>query len=177
MDRLSPFRLYITGATGTGKTSVAKKLTKLLSLDYLELNTLVLEKGLYLGYDINRDSVIIDEDLLVSYLESIIANKRRLCLVGGVIPLKDPFDLIIVLRSRVDILRQRLLSRDYPEEKIEANIEAEIMNIIYYDALELFSGQHVIEVFNDEYSIDETCNQIISIVRQHHPSVLEGFPD
>lgn len=177
MDHLSPFCIYITGGTGTGKTSVAKRLAKLLNLDYLEVNTLVLEKGFYLGYDIDRDSVIIDDDLLIPHLESIIANTRRLCLVGGMVSLKVTFDLIIVLRCRVKVLRQRLLSRNYPDEKIEENIEAEIMNIIYYDAIELFSGQHVIEVFNDKQSIDETCNQIISIVRQHHPSVLEGFFD
>ncbi|MFX1286246.1 MAG: AAA family ATPase [Promethearchaeota archaeon] len=173
MSHLSPFRLYITGGTGTGKTSVAKKLTTIMSLEYSELNTIVLEKGFYLGYDINRDSLIIDEDLIAAYLEKIITNKQRICLVGGIIPLKNIFDLIIVLRCRADILRQRLLSRNYPEEKIEANIEAEIMNIVYYEAIEFFSDQNVIEVYNDENSIDKTCDQIILKVRQHHPSVLE----
>ncbi|UCG89717.1 MAG: adenylate kinase family protein [Candidatus Heimdallarchaeota archaeon] len=173
MSPHSPFRLYITGVTGTGKTSVAKKLTKLLSLEYLDLNTLVLEKGFYLGYDINRDSVIIDDDLITPYLETMITKKRRICLVGGIIPLKNVFDLIIVLRCHVDVLRQRLISRNYPEDKIEANIEAEIMNIVYYEAIEFFSDQNIIEIYNDKYSVDVTCDQIISIVRQHHSSVLE----
>ncbi|MFX0209775.1 MAG: AAA family ATPase [Candidatus Hodarchaeota archaeon] len=173
MSHLSPFRLYITGGTGTGKTSVAKKLTKIMSLEYLELNTVVLEKGFYLGYDINRDSVIIDDDLITAYLEEVITNKERICLVGSIIPLKNIFDVIIVLRCRADILRQRLLSRNYPEGKIKANIEAEIMNIVYYEAIEFFSDQNVIEVYNDEYSIDVTCDRIVSKVRKHHPSVLE----
>ena len=177
MDHLPPFLLYITGVTGTGKTSVATRLAELLYLEYLELNTLVLEKGFYLGYDINRDSVIIDDELLVSSVESIINRKKRICLVGSVIPLDSTFHFIIVLRCHVDILRRRLKSRGYPEEKVEANIEAEIMNIAYYDAVELISSHHIIEIFTDEYSIDGTCNQIISIVRQHHPSVLEGFLD
>ncbi len=173
MDDIQPLRLFITGATGTGKTSVAKKLTELLSLEYLELNSLILEKGLYFGYDINRESVIIDDDLLISSLKPIIANNKRLCLVGGIIPLKETFTLVVVLRCHVDVLRQRLIQRNYSKEKIEANVEAEIMNILYYDAIELLSGQNVIEVFNDEHSIEETCDQIISIVRQHHPSVFE----
>ncbi|MHA2204043.1 MAG: adenylate kinase family protein [Candidatus Hodarchaeales archaeon] len=173
MVDLSPFRLYITGVTGTGKTSVAKKLTEQLSLDYLEVNTLVLEKGFYLGYDINRDSVIIDDELLISQIESILTDKKRLCLVGGIIPLKKRFNLIIVLRCGVNILKQRLISRNYPKAKIESNVEAEIMNVVYYEAIELFSDQKVVEVNNDDFSIDETCNQIISIIRQHHPSILE----
>ena len=118
---------------------MAKKLSKLLALNCLEVNTIVLEKGFYLGYDINRNSVIIDDDLLVPHLELTIANTDRLCLVGGIIPLKSSFDLIIVLRCHIEVLRQRLLARSYPEEKIEENIEAEIMNIIYYEANEFFS--------------------------------------
>lgn len=173
MANFSPLRLYITGVTGTGKTSVAKKLTKQLSLDYFEVNTLVLEKGFYLGYDINRDSVIIDDELLISHIESVITDKKRLCLVGGVIPLKNVFNLIIVLRCGVNILKQRLISRNYPKDKIESNIEAEIMNVVYYEAIELFSDQKVVEVYNDDFSVEETCNQILSIVRQHHPSILE----
>ncbi len=173
MVDLSPFRLYITGVTGTGKTSVAKKLSEQLSLDYLEVNTLVLEKGFYLGYDINRDSVIIDDELFISHIESILADKKRLCLVGGIIPLKNVFNFIIVLRCGVNILKQRLISRNYSKDKIESNIEAEIMNVVYYEAIELFSDQKVVEVYNDDFSTDETCNQIISIIRQHHPSILE----
>ncbi|MFX0122524.1 MAG: adenylate kinase family protein [Candidatus Hodarchaeota archaeon] len=173
MADLPQLRLYITGVTGTGKTSIAKELAEQLSLDYLEINTLVLEKGFYLGYDINRNSVIIDEELLISHIEPIIANKRRLCLVGGIIPLKDVFNLIIVLRCGVNILRQRLKSRNYPKDKIESNIEAEIMNVVYYEAIEFFPDQKVVEVYNDDFSVEETCSQIILIIRQHHPSILE----
>ena len=99
MSQYPPFRIYITGVTGTGKTTVAKRLTQLLFLNYLEINEVVLEKELILGYDINRDSLIIDEDLLIPLLESMIADTKRLCLVGGMIPLKGPFNLIIVLSS------------------------------------------------------------------------------
>lgn len=177
MNHLPPLRIYITGVTGTGKTTIAKRLTERLFLNYLEINEIVLKKELFLGYDINRDSLIIDEDLLIPHLESIIDDTKRLCLVGGIIPLKTPFHLIIVLRCNVNNLRNRLQSRNYPEEKIESNVEAEIMNIIFYDAIELFPGQKVIEVNNDDHSIDETCDQIISIVRQHHPSVIVGSFD
>jgi adenylate kinase len=167
MSDLSPLRLYITGVTGTGKTAVAEKLTQQLSLDYLEVNNLVLEEGFYLGYDINRDSVIIDDELLIPHIESIITDNKRFCLVGGIIPLKDVFELIIVLRCGIPILKQRLISRNYPEDKIESNLEAEIMNVVYYEAIEFFPEHKVVEVYNDESSINETCNQISSIVRQH----------
>jgi adenylate kinase len=164
--------MYLTGVPGTGKTSVAIKLSQLLSLEYIEINSVVLEEGFYLGYDINRDSLIIDEDLLILHLESSLAECRRLCLVGGVIPINTSIDLIVVLRCSIPILRQRLQAREYSPEKIEENIEAEIMNIMYFDALELVTAKKIIEVSNDISSIDETCNQIISSVQQHFPGNL-----
>ncbi|MHA2293694.1 MAG: adenylate kinase family protein [Candidatus Hodarchaeales archaeon] len=177
MGQNSTFHLYITGVPGTGKTCVAKRISNLLSLEYLELNTIVLENGLYLGYDINRDSVILDEPLIVSHLESLLANKKRLCLVGGVVIQLNSLDLIIVLRCDINVLRQRLFQRNYSEEKIQSNLEAEIMNVVYYDTIDFFPKLPVIEIHNDKHSIEETCNQIISVVRKHHPSVFERIFD
>ena len=172
MDNFSSLQLYITGVTATGKTSVAKKLSDLLNLSYLEINSVVLEKGLFFGYDINRDSVIIDEELLTRELNTIITKKNKLCLAGSVIPLKNVFDFIIVLHCGINTLRERLSERNYSKEKIEENIEAEIMNIIYYDSIEFYCEKRVFEVYNDENSIEETCEKIISIIGQHHPSIL-----
>jgi adenylate kinase len=173
MDNLSPLRVYITGVPATGKTAVAKNLSDSLLLNYLEINSVVLDKGLFFGYDINRDSVIIDDELLTQELNAIITKENRLCLVGPIIPLKNVFDFIIVLHCGITTLRQRFSARDYSENKIEENIEAEIMNIIYYDSIEFYSEKKVIEVHNDERTIEETCNEIISIISQHHPSVLK----
>jgi len=172
MNNFSSLQLYITGVTATGKTSVAKKLSDLLNLYYLEINSVVLEKGLFFGYDINRDSVIIDEELLTRELNTIITRKNKLCLAGSVIPLKNEFDLIIVLHCGINTLRERLSERNYSKEKIEENIEAEIMNIIYYDSIEFYCEKRVFEVYNDENSIEETCKKIISIIGQHNPGIL-----
>ncbi|MFW9780112.1 MAG: AAA family ATPase, partial [Candidatus Heimdallarchaeota archaeon] len=68
----APLRVYITGVTGTGKTTVAERLTQLLNLPFVEINTIVLDEGYYLGYDITRDTVIIDEELLAPHLEMLV---------------------------------------------------------------------------------------------------------
>lgn len=167
MDHLPAFRMYITGVPGTGKTSVAEKLCKQLSLEYIEINTIVLDKGLFLGYDIGRDTVIIDEELLIPHMDSLMTTQRRFCIVGGVIPFKTLFNLVIVLRCAIHVLRTRLQARDYPIEKIEANVQAEIMNVMFFDALELISAEKTIEVSNDDHSINETCSQITSVIREH----------
>ncbi len=171
MENSSPLRVYITGVPTTGKTTIAKKLCDILSLHYLEINSIVLKKGLYYGYDINRDSVIIDEELLLKELNLTLDNIKRICLVGPMIPLENIFNLIIVLRCGIDVLRERLSARNYSKAKIEENVEAEIMNIIYYDSINFFKEETVVEVFTDQHSIEEACNEIISLIRQHHLSI------
>jgi len=61
-------------------------------------------------------------------------------------------------------LRRRLASRKYSEKKIETNIEAEIMNIIYYETVEGFPAEKVIEITNDNRNVENTCNEIISVI-------------
>lgn len=172
MTNNSNFTLYITGIPATGKTTVAKELEKRLGMRYLEINTEVFEHGYYYGYDITRDSVIIDEDLLIPHLDSLLQLNSKNCLVGPLIPISSTISLVIILRTKVSELRFRLKERNYDEEKIEENIEAEIMNILYYDAIELFSENIVFEVQNNDNKLNETCTEIVSIIRQHHPSIL-----
>lgn len=158
-------KLYITGVPGTGKTSIAKRLSELLNLKYIEINDIVLEKKVFLGYDIDRDSLIIDDELLIPKINSVIENSSRICLSGDILPLQNDFNYVIILHCKIDVLRQRLANRGYNTAKIESNIEAEIMNILYYDALELFPNISITEVNNDINSIEETCKNIISIIR------------
>ncbi|MFW9853880.1 MAG: AAA family ATPase [Candidatus Thorarchaeota archaeon] len=160
-------RVYITGVTGTGKTTVAERLSQLLNLPFLEINTIVLDEGYYLGYDITRDTVIIDEELLAPHLEMLVTKQSRIGLVGGIVSLRTPFDLLILLHCQIPILRYRLHARNYSSAKIEANVEAEIMNVLYYDALELLSVKHIIEVSTGDSSVDETCQQIISLGQKY----------
>ncbi|MHA2304606.1 MAG: AAA family ATPase [Candidatus Hodarchaeales archaeon] len=172
MDDTSPLRVYITGVPATGKTTIAKKLSDLLSLQYLEINSVVLEKGLFFGYDINRESVIIDEELLLKELNLNLRKINRICLVGPMISLDKVFNMIVVLRCGIKVLRERLSVRNYSMAKIEENVEAEIMNIIYYDSINIYGEEFVTEVFTDQLSVEEACNEIISIISQHHTSIL-----
>ena len=158
-------KLYITGVPGTGKTSVAKRLSELLNLKYIEINDFVLEKKVFLGYDIDRGSLIIDDELLIPILNSAVENSNRICLSGDMLALNRYFNYIIILHCKIDILRKRLAKRGYKKIKIESNIETEIMNILYYDAVEFFPNIPIIEINNDINSVEETCEKIISIIR------------
>lgn len=163
-DNNLPLRIYITGTPGTGKTSVAKLLSEKLSMEFLEINDLILQEGYNLGYDIDRDTTIADDELLRGFLNQKLSSTNRICIAGGVILSNSLFDHVIILHSSIPTLRRRLASRKYSEKKIETNIEAEIMNIIYYETVEGFPAEKVIEITNDNRDVENTCDEIISVI-------------
>ncbi len=167
MKPFPPLRIYITGVPATGKTSIAKELSQQLSLCYFEINDIVIEHNFTLGYDINRDTLIIDDELIIPHLESLFNKHERICLVGSLFPLKTKVDIIFIIHCAIPVLRQRLRERNYSDEKIEANVEAEIMNLIYYDASEFFPQRIIYEITNNFDTVNKTCDQIILIIQEH----------
>ena len=160
----SPLRIYITGTPGTGKTSVAELLSAKLSMEFLEINDLIIQEGYNLGYDVDRDTTIVDDRLLGGFLSQKLSSTSRICVAGGIILYDSLFDYVIILHSSVPTLRNRLKKRNYSEKKIETNVEAEIMNVIYYETVEFFPTKKVIEIINDRKSVENVCDEIISII-------------
>ena len=173
MSEKNSFIIYITGVPGTGKTTIAKHLSQKLALKYLEINDLVKQNGLYYGYDINRDTLIVDDELLIKNLKQKIAANNRTCIAGGMIFENFSFDLIIVLHSSIAVLKRRLEARRYDDKKIESNLESEIMNVLYYELIEFNSSDIVHEVINDNRTVEETCSEILSIIEQHRSGITE----
>lgn len=56
------------------------------------------------------------------------------------------FDLILVLRTKTDVLFDRLTARGYPEKKRSENMEAEIMQVILDEAMGAYAKEIVHEV-------------------------------
>ncbi|MFX1253000.1 MAG: adenylate kinase family protein [Promethearchaeota archaeon] len=162
-------RIYFCGTPGTGKTTIAKIISDKYRLKYVEINDLIVENDLYLGIDILRNSLIVDEETLTVHLEEIILSTPRLCLVGHPIMLSESIkriiDEIFLIRCRPGALRQRLQQRNYSRSKIEENVEAEIMDIVKEDAKEIF-GRNVIEIDTTTQSIQETIMYIQQVLER-----------
>ncbi|MCK5305225.1 MAG: hypothetical protein KAJ72_08240, partial [Candidatus Heimdallarchaeota archaeon] len=69
----------------------------------------------------------------------------------------------IVLRTSIGLLRQRLIDRSYTDEKIEENVEAEIMEVILTDMLNLYGPEIVFTVLSDT-STEETFQSALDIL-------------
>jgi len=148
--------IAVTGTPGTGKTSLSKKLSNTLSYRYVDLNKLVDEEDLVTGTDLERGSKIVDTDKF---------GKLELngnCVVDGHLSHYLDADLVVVLRTRPDKLKERLEKRNWSAEKIYENVEAEIIGVCSSEAHENF--EHVLELDTSETDSDGVAKSIKSIL-------------
>jgi adenylate kinase len=159
----------ITGTPGTGKTSVCKA----LGLEFMDLNRVIEEKGFYTGVDNERGCFIADLDKLNEYLRSVYKKeeeeeeKRGERKGGNLLMVIESHlshflnpDVTIVLRANPILLADRLKQKGFSTQKINENVEAETLDIILVEAVELC--EIVYEVDTSGKSIEE----VASIVRE-----------
>ena len=153
----------LTGTPGTGKTSVSYVLQN-EGFSIVDLNKVAVEESFIVGVDKERDSKIIDLDRLNDYVKSRYKSKDVVFLVGHVSHLLKDVDKAIVLRCHPDELRRRLSEKKWVEKKIKENLEAEVLDIILCESLEVHSKRNVFEIDTTGLSTDAVASCIIEIV-------------
>lgn len=125
--------ILITGTPGTGKTSTASLVAERLGLKHVNVGDLIKEHTCYEGRDEELETNVLDEDKLLDAMEAILdkAAESGEGIVADfhvceIFP-ERWFDLVLVLRTKTDVLFDRLTTRGYPEKKRSENMEAEIM--------------------------------------------------
>ncbi|MCK4327262.1 MAG: adenylate kinase family protein [Candidatus Diapherotrites archaeon] len=113
--------IVVTGVPGTGKTAVARLLSKRLSLALIEVNSLVRKKKLHTGRE--NGSLVVDMKKLATELRGFdgIVEGHVLC------ELKLPATAV-VLRTSPRALKRRLAPRRYSRQKLSDNVEAEALD-------------------------------------------------
>lgn len=168
--------IIITGTPGCGKTSHAESLTQLLSKNFTHLNVSDLAKlrKCLDSYDEKLDTYVVDEDKLLDSLEIDLRE-------GGAIVdwhCCDIFperliDLVVVLRTDNSILFDRLKKRGYKDNKIQENLDCEIMEVIMNDALDAYIPEIVIPLTSNLVEdMDENVERISAWVEnwvKDHP--------
>ncbi len=152
-------KIAISGTPGTGKTTVAKILAHDLDYSLLDLNEFAKSRKLTLGNDKGRNSVIVD----VSALKKEVAQMEGNIILEGHLAHFCDADIYIILRATPKELRKRMKAREWREEKIRENIEAEIMNICIDEAVELH-GNKVFEVDTTKKSAEDVAETIKRIL-------------
>lgn len=122
-------RIALTGTPGTGKTTVAG----LLPYHVVDINALV-KAGMNFGVDPVRGCLEADMDALADHLAKLDLDET--------IILEGHFshhfaDWSIVLRLSPSLLGPRLEARGYSAPKIRENLEAEALDVILVEAVQL----------------------------------------
>lgn len=151
--------ILITGTPGTGKTTLAKKLSLLLNYAYFDVNSFTKTAHIYSSYDRKRQTYIVDEAKLARSLMKVrveaMKNTYRTPKTAkkGIIfdshlshyfP-KKYADLCLVTSCSLKALEQRLRRKGYGRAKIRENLDAEIFDTCLAEAREL---GHKVVVFD-----------------------------
>ncbi|OBT78488.1 hypothetical protein VF21_00979 [Pseudogymnoascus sp. 05NY08] len=160
--------IIITGTPGVGKTTHCETLAASLGLKHLSINTIVKDRACHDGWDEEYQSWIVDEDKLLDEIEEEVK-------LGGYIidwhacdlfP-KSWIDLVVVLRVNSTILYDRLKLRNYPELKLQENLDSEIMEVLLQEARDSYDEEIVVELTsNTSEEVDSNVARIEAWVAQ-----------
>jgi len=163
----------VTGTPGTGKTTLCESLASYFNFNHINISELVKQKQLYEGKDEEFDAFILDEDKVCDELEDKMVNG------GNIVDFHSNdffperwFDLVIVLVTDNTILYDRLEKRGYLPNKIQENVECEIMAVVLDEARSSYKQEimHVLQSNNIE-DMEANIQRIKELVDNWQPKM------
>ena len=160
--------IVIGGTPGTGKTKIAKIIGSRLTVETVSLGELAEKEGCISAQDKARNTGIINEDCLVEAILDIVDDKSKRVVIEGhyvdLVP-NDSVEIAVVLRTHPETLRERLRERGYSKEKVNENIEAEVLGVCQLDALDAFGEEKVYEIDTTDLTPNEVASQIEELLK------------
>jgi len=157
----------ISGTPGVGKTYVARRISEIINGLYIDLSKEVVDKKLYNSYDMERGSYVADPDKINDFIRELCEkNPDKIIVVDSHYPeIIDPsyIEKIFVLRANPEKIAERLCEREWPREKIIENIEAEILGVCLYNAVEEQDPFKICEIY--EKDLEQAVEKILRILR------------
>ena len=166
--------ILIGGTPGTGKTETAKELRIILGQRVVALGQLAVETGCVEQRDSDRDTGIINEDCLVEQILSLLESESESIIIEGhyvdLVP-SSSVKHVFILRTHPTKLKKRLRSRDYSDDKVSENVEAEIMGVCQMDALFAFGEEMVTEIDTTDITPSLVAQRIAETLKTPETSV------
>ncbi len=179
--------VVITGTPGTGKTTLARSLSRRLGGTLLNINDIILSNKLYTGKDEFGTRIVDLVKLRKKLLEMINSSSGTLVLDSHLLS-----DIVIeghcnamvyaiVLRLHLKPLLKRLIARNYPDAKIKDNIVSEALGYCsrmarerYSNVIEIESGRGALSMAMKELEKAHVRtreldygNELLWIIRKH----------
>ena len=155
--------IAITGTPGTGKTTVASILKK-KGFIVVDLKQLAFDNDFIIGLDKERNSSIVDVKKLDRYIKKKFFSKEIVFIEGHIAHLLTCIDKIIILRLHPSKLKEILVKRKWKKDKIRENIEAEILDVILCEGVDIHTEKNCFEIDGTKRSINNIVNCILEIV-------------
>jgi adenylate kinase len=153
----------ITGTPGTGKTTVTSILEK-KDFTVVDLKKVAFENKFIIGFDKIRSSRIVDIKKLDKYIKNRFNNQDIVFVEGHIAHLLSCIDKIIILRMHPSKLKKILKNRNWSEEKIHENIEAEILDVILTEAVDIHTENKCFEINGTKQSINDIVECILELI-------------
>lgn len=152
-------RIVITGSPGTGKSSTAMKLSKLLGVPLVQIRKVAIRK-LLVG---KRHEVDIRR--LASALAFLKREKDFVVEGHLACEMKLPADYVFVLRTNPDTLKKRLAKRRYPKGKLDENVMAEMLDYCTQRCENVY-GKKPLELDTSRLTPAKSAARLASAIKQ-----------
>ncbi|ABN69892.1 conserved hypothetical protein [Staphylothermus marinus F1] len=160
--------VIIAGTPGTGKTTIARLLSKRINAVHVDVSRYVIDNKLYIDYDSMHLSYVIDEEKVVKKLLELVEKSDKIVIIDTHYPEILPpniVEYVFVLRTNPIILEERLRKKGWPWRKIRENVMAEILSIVVSNAINRFGEDKVFEIDTSNKTPEKVVEEIIGIIK------------
>lgn len=159
-------RIFITGTPGVGKSTIAKEIGTKYKIPVFDIAKIAIKKGCVKRYIEELKTFEVDTLSLEKELAELLKGLREFVLEGHLVDVvpEHLIDLVIVLRLHPVILKERLLSRGYPVEKVKENVLSEILDVCLLTSISRFGEEKVHEINTTQKELKEVVNEISEVV-------------
>lgn len=157
----------ITGTPGTGKTTLVQNF-QAMGYKTIDLGQIINENNFVTGFDSNRDTQEVDLGKLDEYLKEHLenVNKTEIVFIDSHLSHNLSFtDKIIILRCHPRTLEGRLKNKGYNPAKIRENLEAEAIDVITIESVELHGNKELYEIDVTNKNANDIVNDVLKIIK------------
>ena len=161
----------ITGNPGTGKKTIASKLSEKIKMEIFDINRFIIENK-YGQYQ--KDQLIIND---INQIEDEIEHRikgKKYIIIGHLLPeliKKESLWKIFVLRCEPNILIDRYRLRNYEESKIKDNVVSELIGTICHNSIMRYGNNKTFEIDVSNQSVSNIVNEIHNIATNNIKSM------
>lgn len=156
--------IYIIGMPGSGKTTIAKKLSKSLNYTYIDLDGMIEKEALMFIEEIfDKHGEATFRDLETKALKKITDDHAIISCGGGIVTVKDNKALMqgvkIYLDTDISVIKERL-ENDYQRPLLKKKTLEQL-----YDERFLKYQDFADAIINNNYDVDETVKVIENYIK------------